>query len=137
MMTREQMKMILQLRTMLEEFIKEDDFVESINTILVTNMISSDYISDELKKFITDELFNRLLFKTAEQLQDKQFKQIDIYNVLQKYNLSNKTVARIINELIPTAHATQGSVTSLVWNYNKNNPKDKYSKELEEMLLDD
>ena len=43
-------------------------------------------------KFITDELFNRLLFKTAEQLQDKQFKQIDIYNVLQKYNLSNKTV---------------------------------------------
>ena len=88
-------------------------------------------------KFITDELFNRLLFKTAEQLQDKQFKQIDIYNVLQKYNLSNKTVARIINELIPTAHATQGSVTSLVWNYNKNNPKDKYSKELEEMLLDD
>ena len=55
MMTREQMKMILQLRTMLEEFIKEDDFVESINTILVTNMISSDYISDEVKKFITDE----------------------------------------------------------------------------------
>ena len=55
MMTREQMKMILQLRTMLEEFIKEDDFVESINTILVTNMISSEYISDELKKFITDE----------------------------------------------------------------------------------
>ena len=88
-------------------------------------------------KFITDELFNRLLFKTAEQLQDKQFKQIDIYNVLQKYNLSNKTIAKIINELIPTAHATQGSVTSLVWNYNKNNPKDKYSKELEEMLLDD
>ena len=88
-------------------------------------------------KFITDELFNRLLFKTAEQLQDKQFKQIDIYNVLQKYNLSNKTVARISSELIPTAHATQGSVTSLVWNYNKNNLRNKYSKELEEMLLDD
>ena len=88
-------------------------------------------------KFITDELFNRLLFKTAEQLQDKQFKQIDIYNVLQKYNLSNKTVARIINELIPTAHATQGSVTSLVWNYNKNNLRNKYSKELEELLIND
>ena len=86
-------------------------------------------------KFITDELFNRLLFKTAEQLQDKQFKQIDIYNVLQKYNLSNKTVARIINELIPTAHATQGSVTSLVWNYNKNNLKNKYSKEFISLLL--
>jgi hypothetical protein len=88
-------------------------------------------------RFITDELFNKLLFKAAEQLQDKQFKQIDIYNALQKYSLSNKTIARIINELIPTAHATQGSVTSLVWNYNKNNPKDKYSKELEEVLLND
>lgn len=101
---------------------------------IVTKSKKKKVIQD---KFITDELFNRLLFKTAEQLQDKQFKQIDIYNALQKYNLSNKTVARIINELIPTAHATQGSVTSLVWNYNKNNPKDKYSKKLEEMLLDD
>ena len=52
-------------------------------------------------------------------------------------NLSNKTVARIINELIPTAHATQGSVTSLVWNYNKNNLRNKYSKELEELLIND
>ena len=56
MMTREQMKMILQLRTILEEFIKEDDFVESINTILIANMASSQYISNDLKKFITDEL---------------------------------------------------------------------------------
>lgn len=71
MMTREQMKMILQLRTMLEEFIKEDDFVESINTILVTNMISSNYISDELKKFITDELQNGSISIPASHFFDK------------------------------------------------------------------
>ena len=51
---------------------------------IVTKSKKKKVIQD---KFITDELFNRLLFKTAEQLQDKQFKQIDIYNVLQKYNL--------------------------------------------------
>ena len=88
MMTREQMKMILQLRTMLEEFIKEDDFVESINTILVTNMISSDYISDELKKFISDELQNGSISIPASHFFDKNAQKTMNSSVIMK-NISN------------------------------------------------
>ena len=88
MMTREQMKMILQLRTMLEEFIKEDDFVESINTILVTNMISSDYISDELKKFITDELQNGSISIPASHFFDKNAQKTMNSSVIMK-NIGN------------------------------------------------
>ena len=88
MMTREQMKMILQLRTMLEEFIKEDDFVESINTILVTNMISSEYISDELKKFITDELQNGSISIPASHFFDKNAQKTMNSSVIMK-NISN------------------------------------------------
>ena len=88
MMTREQMKMILQLRTMLEEFIKEDDFVESINTILVTNMISSDYISDELKKFITDELQNGSISIPASHFFDKNSQKTMNSSVIMK-NIGN------------------------------------------------
>ena len=88
MMTREQMKMILQLRTMFEEFIKEDDFVESINTILVTNMISSEYISDELKKFITDELQNGSISIPASHFFDKNAQKTMNSSVIMK-NISN------------------------------------------------
>ena len=88
MMTREQMKMILQLRTMFEEFIKEDDFVESINTILVTNMISSDYISDELKKFITDELQNGSISIPASHFFDKNAQKTMNSSVIMK-NIGN------------------------------------------------
>ena len=88
MMTREQMKMILQLRTMLEEFIKEDDFVESINTILVTNMISSNYISDELKKFITDELQNGSISIPASHFFDKNAQKTMNSSVIMK-NIGN------------------------------------------------
>ena len=88
MMTREQMKMILQLRTMLEEFIKEDDFVESINTILVTNMISSEYISDELKKFITDELQNGSISIPASHFFDKNAQKTMNSSVIMK-NIGN------------------------------------------------
>ena len=88
MMTREQMKMILQLRTMLEEFIKEDDFVESINTILVTNMISSEYISDELKKFITDELNNGSISIPASHFFDKNAQKTMNSSVIMK-NIGN------------------------------------------------
>ena len=88
MMTREQMKMILQLRTMFEEFIKEDDFVESINTILVTNMISSEYISDELKKFITDELQNGSISIPASHFFDKNAQKTMNSSVIMK-NIGN------------------------------------------------
>ena len=88
MMTREQMKMILQLRTMLEEFIKEDDFVESINTILVTNMISSEYISDELKKFITGELQNGSISIPASHFFDKNAQKTMNSSVIMK-NIGN------------------------------------------------
>ena len=88
MMTREQMKMILQLRTMLEEFIKGDDFVESINTILVTNMISSAYISDELKKFITDELQNGSISIPASHFFDKNAQKTMNSSVIMK-NIGN------------------------------------------------
>ena len=88
MMTREQMKMILQLRTMLEEFIKEDDFVDSINTILITNMISSEYISGELKKFITDELNNGSINITASHFFDKNAQKTMNSSVIMK-NIGN------------------------------------------------
>ena len=88
MMTREQMKMILQLRTMLDEFIKEDDFVDSINTILVTNMISSTYISDELKKFITDELQNGSISIPASHFFDKNAQKTMNSSVIMK-NIGN------------------------------------------------
>ena len=88
MMTREQMKMILQLRTMLEEFIKEDDFVDSINTILVTNMISSEYISGELKKFITDELNNGSINIPASHFFDKNAQKTMNSSVIMK-NIGN------------------------------------------------
>ena len=88
MMTREQMKMILQLRTILEEFIKEDDFVESINTVLIPNMSNSIYISDDLKKLITDDLITDSISIPASHFFNKNVQKTINNSVIRK-NIDN------------------------------------------------
>ena len=107
MMTREQMKRILQLRTILEEFIKEDDFVDSISTILIPNMSSSPYISTDLKKFITDELQDGTIDIPAARFFNKNARKTVNSSIIMKnigkYALYNTNkVAYDFNDVIAT-----------------------------------
>ena len=66
-------------------------------------------------KEVTPRLFDLLIGKVYYNVQNPDdIKQKDIIEILYDLNISNTTIARVINYLIPTAKATQGSVASMI-----------------------
>lgn len=84
-------------------------------------------ISDNL---ITDNVYQNLLGYTFFKLQDMEVTQINIIKTLLPKNISNATIARIINDIILEAKATKGSVASQIRSMNKQ------STEVDELLAD-
>ena len=84
-------------------------------------------ISDNL---ITDSVYENLLGYTFFKLQDMEVTQINIIKTLLPKNISNTTIARIINDIILEAKATKGSVASQIRSMNKQ------STEVDELLAD-
>lgn len=84
-------------------------------------------ISDNL---ITDNVYENLLGYTFFKLQDTEVTQANIIKTLLPKNISNATIARIINDIIMEAKATKGSVASQIRSMNKQHT------EVDELLAD-
>lgn len=91
-------------------------------------------------KQITPHLFDLLLAKVYYNSPDPEnITQADVINTLYDKNISNETMAKVINYMIPKAKATQGSVASMIRFLRKKNDKrqslaDMLIKELEDEL---
>lgn len=86
---------------------------------------------------ITDEIFDKLIGKVYIELADKEVTQMNIYNVLHPLKISNTTIAKVINLLIPNASATANSIQSLLTSKKKqrSNPMlDELLSELDKEL---
>lgn len=78
----------------------------------MSNIMRRQTISDNL---INDKIFEKLLNFTLANVKDQNnMSQIEIVNLLLPKKISNVTIARVINILLPNASATKGSVASLV-----------------------
>lgn len=64
---------------------------------------------------VTPRLFDLLVTKVYSDAQDiYHITQEEIINILRPKHICNKTMARVINVVIPDAKATQGSVASMI-----------------------
>lgn len=89
-------------------------------------------ISDRLiDESIVGKIINKV-YKSVDNPYD--IGQQDIIKVLLPLKLSNVTIARVINEMIPNSKATQGSVASLIKFMNS---KNKLLDELLDKLTED
>lgn len=69
-------------------------------------------ISDNL---ITPEIQEKIAVKIYEQVEDVyNISQIEIVKIMLEMKLANETMAKIVNKMIPHAHATKGSIASLI-----------------------
>lgn len=69
-------------------------------------------ISDNL---ITPEIQEKIAVKLYEQVEDVyNISQIELVNLMLNMKLANETMAKIVNKMIPDAHATKGSIASLI-----------------------
>lgn len=66
-------------------------------------------------KFITPQVFDMLVTKVYSEVENiYEIKQKDVIEILKPLHISNKTIAKVINTVIPYAKATQGSVASMI-----------------------
>lgn len=73
-------------------------------------------INDNL---IDDELYFKILTKTMTELKGNEITQKGLINILLPLKLSNKTIARVVNDLIPEARATEGSIAVQLRQFKK------------------
>lgn len=85
-------------------------------------------------KDISPSLYEKLKLKCLSL--GFELKQKDIIEVLYPLNISNITMARIINELVPNAKATQGSVASMIRFLKQFKNSKQLAEELDKMLDD-
>ena len=84
---------------------------------------------------ISPSLFEKLKNKCVKEC--GELKQKNIIEVLYKLNISNVTIARVINDLIKEANATQGSVASMIRFLKTSQTSQKMAQELDKLLEDD
>lgn len=83
---------------------------------------------------ISPSLFEKLKTKCLKEC--KELKQKDIIEVLYKLNLSNVTIAKIVNDLVDGANATQGSIASMIRFLKTSQTSQKMAQELDRLLED-
>lgn len=84
---------------------------------------------------ISPSLFEKLKLRCKKEC--ATLTQKNIIEVLYSLNISNITLARIINDLIPDAKATQGSVASMIRFLKTSQTSQKMAQELDKLLEDD
>ena len=88
-------------------------------------------------KLITPQVFSAIVTKVYSEVENiYQIKQREVINILLPLHLGNKTIARVINEVIPNAKATQGSVASMI-RFMNNNKQNSEQQQLINMLLEE
>jgi hypothetical protein len=70
---------------------------------------------------ITSAIYEKLMYKVCATLEDKEITQHNIMDILIPLKISNATIARVVNDLIPTARATAGSIASQIKARNSSN----------------
>lgn len=87
-------------------------------------------ISDSL---ITSEMQKKIAVKVLEKVEDiYNISQIELVRIMLDMKLANETIAKVVNNILPNARATRGSIASLVRHIrDKNNLLDELLKELE------
>lgn len=87
-------------------------------------------------KLITEDILGKIIAKVYATVDNPyDIGQQDIISVTLPLKLSNTTIARVINEMIPNSKATQGSVASLIRFMNrKDDMLDELLSKLEEDL---
>lgn len=85
---------------------------------------------------ITTDIIGKIITKVYASVENPyNIGQQDIVKVLIPLKLSNTTIARVINEMIPNSKATSGSIASLIrFMNNKKDMLTELLKELEEDL---
>lgn len=83
-------------------------------------------------KDISPRLFSKLKLKCLSL--GFELRQKDIIETLYPLNISNTTMARVINDLIPEAKATQGSVASMIRFLKASETSKKMADELDKLL---
>jgi len=69
-------------------------------------------ISDNL---ITPEIQEKIAIKLYEQVEDVySISQVELVKLMLDMKLANETMAKIVNKMLPNAHATKGSIASLI-----------------------
>ena len=92
------------------------------------------------RKIINDRDISPSLFEKLKkkcQMSCVELKQKNIIEVLYELNLSNVTIARVINDLVEGANATQGSVASMIRFLKTSQTSQKMAQELDKLLEDD
>lgn len=92
------------------------------------------------RKIINDRDISPSLFEKLKkkcQTSCVELKQKNIIEVLYELNLSNVTIARVINDLVEGANATQGSVASMIRFLKTSQTSQKMAQELDKLLEDD
>lgn len=84
---------------------------------------------------ISPALFEKLKAKCIKEC--SELKQKNIIEVLCKLNLSNVTIAKIVNDLVDGANATQGSIASMIRFLKTSQTSQKMAQELDKLLGDD
>ena len=88
-------------------------------------------------KLITPQVFSAIVTKVYSEVENiYQIKKREVINILLPLHLGNKTIARVINEVIPNAKATQGSVASMI-RFMNNNKQNSEQQQLINMLLEE
>lgn len=125
------------------EYIKEKAVayksVSSLDTTLFQNT-NRPKLKRVKRKVINDRdispaLFEKLKAKCIKEC--SELKQKNIIEVLCKLNLSNVTIAKIVNDLVDGANATQGSIASMIRFLKTSQTSQKMAQELDKLLGDD
>lgn len=85
-----------------------------------------------LDRDITPSIFEKLKKKCVQD--SINLSQKSIIEILYPLGISNITLARVINDLIPTANATQGSVASMIRFLKTQQSSKQMANELERLL---
>lgn len=116
----------------------------SLSTSLDTTLFKKEvrrFSSQRKRKIINDRdispsLYEKLKKKCLNNIACRPIKQRDIIEVLYELNISNVTIARVINDLVEGAKATQGSVASMI-RFLKQSDKSKTMADALDKLLED
>lgn len=88
-------------------------------------------------KDISPSLYEKLKKKCINNIAHRPIKQRDIIEVLYDLNISNVTMARLINDLVEGARATQGSVASMIRFLKQADKSRAMANELDKLLEDE
>lgn len=85
-------------------------------------------------RLITPQVFDLLVTKVYSEVENiYQIKQKEVIDILLPMHIGNKTIARVINTVVPYAKATQGSVASMIRFLD--NAKSNAQEEMVSMLV--